>query len=134
MTLTGCASISVQPGTAVATQQKPQKVYVEAFSTEKGEFNVDRDGAELAEFKTDLQKMMTAGITADLTKRLIPAVAAGPIDFTKRENAWLIRASSLRSIRGAVFCAGPSASARVVPSSRRAWRFTIYRRARRSRS
>ena len=106
--LTGCASISVQPGTAVATQQMPQKVYVEAFSTDKCEFNVDRDGAELVAFKTDLQKMMVAGITADLTKRLIPAVAAGPTDFTKRESAWLIRGEFVkvnqgsRLLRGAI--------------------------------
>jgi len=106
--LAGCASISVQPGTAVATPQKPQKVYVEAFSTEHGEFNVDRQGAELAEFKTDLQKMMTVGITADLTKRLIPAVAAGNIDVSRRENAWLIRGEFVkvnqgsRLLRGAI--------------------------------
>jgi len=108
MALTGCASISVQPGTAFATQQKPAKVFVEAFSADKGEFNVDRDGAELAEFKTDLQKMMTVGITTDLTKRLIPAVAAVPSDFTKRENAWLIRGEFVkvnqgsRLLRGAI--------------------------------
>ena len=106
--LAGCASISVQPGTAVATQQKPLKVYVEAFSTEKGEFNVDRDGQELVEFKTDLQKMMVAGITADLSKRLIPAVSAGNIDFSRRESAWLIRGEFVkvnqgsRLLRGAI--------------------------------
>ena len=44
--LAGCASISVEPGTAYATKHKPKRVYVEAFSTAKGEFNVDRDGAE----------------------------------------------------------------------------------------
>src|SRR5277367_1623787 len=71
--LAGCASISVQPGTAWATKQQPLKVYVQGFSTDKGEFNVDRKDAELAEFKADLQRMMTAGITTDLSKRLIPA-------------------------------------------------------------
>jgi len=76
--LSGCASISVQPGTAVATRQKPQKVYVESFSTDKCEFKVDREGTELDQFKNNLQAMMTAGITTDLTKRLIPAVAADP--------------------------------------------------------
>jgi hypothetical protein len=106
--LTGCASISVQPETAVATQQMPQKVYVEAFSTDKGEFNVDRDGVDLVAFKTNLQKMMTAGITVDLSKRLILAVAAGKIDFAKRENAWLIRGEFVkvnqgsRLLRGAI--------------------------------
>jgi hypothetical protein len=100
LALAGCASISVEPGTAVATTQKPQQVYVEAFSTEKGEFNVDRDGAELAEFKTDLQKMMCAGITTDLSKRLIPAVAADRDHFSKHENAWLIRGEFVKVNQG----------------------------------
>jgi hypothetical protein len=108
LALTSCASISVQPGTAVATQQKPEKVYVEAFSTDRGEFKVDREGAELVAFKTDLQKMMTAGITTDLSKRLIPAVAAEKARQPKRENAWLIRGEFVkvnqgsRLLRGAI--------------------------------
>jgi hypothetical protein len=97
--LTGCASISVQPGSEWATKQMPAKVYVEAFSTDKGDFNVDRDGAELVEFKDDLQVMMTTGITVDLTKRLIPAFAVG----NRRphlENAWLIRGEFTRVNQG----------------------------------
>jgi hypothetical protein len=100
LVLAGCASISVQPGTAYATKQKPMKVYVETFSTDKGEFNVDREGTELAEFKTDLQHMMTAGITTDLTKRLIPAVAADKSVFSRRENAWVIRGEFVRVNQG----------------------------------
>ena len=98
--LSGCASISVNPGTAYATPQKPQKVYVEAFSTDKGDFNVDRDGAELAQFKSDLQAMMVAGITTDLSKRLIPAVAAGNVNLSKHENAWLLRGQFVRVNQG----------------------------------
>jgi hypothetical protein len=98
--LSGCASISVQPGTAVATPQMPQKVYVEAFSTAKGEFNVDREGPELAQFKADLQVMMTTGITVDLSKRLIPAVAAGKISPSQRESAWLLRGEFVRVNQG----------------------------------
>jgi Domain of unknown function (DUF4410) len=106
--LAGCASISVEPGTAVATQQKPDKVYVETFSAEKGEFNVDREGTELAEFKSGLQAMMTAGITTDLTKRLIPAEAASKNTYKHREHAWLIRGQFVkvnqgsRLLRGAI--------------------------------
>jgi hypothetical protein len=108
LALSGCASISVQPGTAVATGQKPEKVYVEAFSTDTGEFNVDREASELAEFKTDLQKMMVTGITVDLSKRLIPAVAADKTSFARREKAWLIRGQFVkvnqgsRLLRGAI--------------------------------
>jgi hypothetical protein len=98
--LAGCASISVQPDTAYSTKQKPHKVYVEAFSTTHGEFNVDRDGAELATFKTDLQKMMTTGITVDLTKRLIPAFPADKVNRSKHENAWLIRGQFVRVNQG----------------------------------
>jgi len=98
--LSGCASISVQPGTAVATRQKPQKVYVESFSTDKCEFKVDREGTELDQFKNNLQAMMTAGITTDLTKRLIPAVAADPAAHQRRENAWLIRGEFVRVYQG----------------------------------
>ena len=100
LALAGCASISVQPGTAYATKQKPEIVYVEAFSTAKGEFNVDREGAELTEFKTDLQKMMTAGITTDLSKRLIPSAAAGKNVFAQREKAWVICGEFVRVNQG----------------------------------
>jgi hypothetical protein len=98
--LTGCASISIEPGTAVATRQMPQRVYVDAFGTGRGDFEVDREGAELAEFKSNLQVMMTTAISVDLTKRLIPAQAAGKIDWSRRENAWLIRGEFTRVNQG----------------------------------
>jgi len=73
---------------------------VEAFSTAKGEFNVDRDGAELVEFKKDLQAMMTAGITTDLTKRLISSEPAGKNVFSRREDAWVITGEFVRVNQG----------------------------------
>jgi len=104
----GCASISVQPGSHTATKKMPKKVYVEAFETSKGEFNVDREGKELVEFKTNLQAMMTAGITYDMTKRLVPAVAADKNHPKLHEDAWLIRGQFVqvnqgsRALRGIV--------------------------------
>jgi hypothetical protein len=98
--LTGCASISVQPGTAWATKQKPEKVYVEDFSTAKGQYNVDRAGTELADFKVDLQEMMTTGITVDLTKRLIPALPVDKTFHPTHEKAWLIRGQFVRVNQG----------------------------------
>jgi hypothetical protein len=98
LALAGCASISVQPGTEVATKGMPEKVYVEAFSTARGDFNVDRDGADLVQFKSNLQTMMMTGITVDLTKRLIPAVAAEK--NPRHENAWLIRGEFIRVNQG----------------------------------
>ena len=100
LSLAGCASISVEPGTAYATKHKPKRVYVEAFSTSKGEFNVDREDGELAEFKTDLQAMMMAGITTDLTKRLIDATPAGKNVFAKREDAWVITGEFVKVNQG----------------------------------
>jgi hypothetical protein len=61
---------------------------------------VDREGAELTEFKIDLQKMMLAGITTDLSKRLIPAEAAGDRHFSHPEAAWLIRGQFVRVNQG----------------------------------
>ena len=100
LALGGCASISVEPGTAYATPRKPLKVYVEDFSTDKGEFNVDREGADLATFKIDLQGMMTTGITVDLTDRLIPAEAAGDKSLARRQAAWVIRGEFIRVNQG----------------------------------
>ena len=98
--LGGCASISVQSETTYATKQQPKRVYVEAFATDKGEFNVDREGVELAAFKKDLQAMMTAGITTDLTKRLILSKPAGKNIFARHEAAWLIRGEFVRVNQG----------------------------------
>ena len=98
--LTGCASISVQPGSQYATKQMPQKIYVAAFSTAHGEFNVDREGKELADFKTGLQNMMTAGTTEYITEKLVPAVALNKNKPKPRENAWLIRGQFVQVNQG----------------------------------
>ena len=100
MALSGCASISIQPGTDVETNKAPAKVYVETFDTSKGEFNVDREGAELTEFKKGLQAMMLTGITVDLSKRLIPASAADGGHLPRHEHAWLIRGDFVRVNQG----------------------------------
>jgi hypothetical protein len=109
LTLAGCASISVDQHTQWATKQMPAKVYVEEFTTDKGEFNVDREGKELADFKTNLQNMMVVGISFDLTKRLVPAVALDKKNHPKtHENAWIIKGQFIqvnqgsRALRGLV--------------------------------
>ena len=71
----------------------------EVFSTEGCEFKVDREGAELADFKKDLQAMMATGISTDLTKRLVFAVPAGK-HLPSPEKAWLIRGSFVRVYQG----------------------------------
>jgi hypothetical protein len=100
LAFTGCASISVKSGATTATKWMPSKIYVQDFTTDKGEFNVDRDGAELAEFKLDLQKMMTKAITIDLTKRVLTAVPWDNRHHPHAENAWLIRGQFVRVNQG----------------------------------
>jgi hypothetical protein len=99
LTLAGCASISVEQGRTSDIQTQPDKVYVDEFSTAKGEFNVDRDGAELKDFKADLSRMMVVGITTDLSKRLIAAV---PSDGNNHAgaHAWLIHGEFVRVNQG----------------------------------
>jgi hypothetical protein len=100
VTCAGCASISVQPGTSENTRHAPRVVYVEAFNTSRGDFRVDREGEELDAFKKNLQAMMTAGITTDLTKRLIPAQPVAQRPPGDRAPAWLIRGEFVRVNQG----------------------------------
>ena len=84
--LTGCASVSVQNEASRSTQQMPARVYVEGFATANGKFKVDREDAELADFKQNLQSMMQKASVNDLSRRLIPAVAASETQsFPPRE-------------------------------------------------
>ncbi len=108
MALVSCASVSVQNDTEHATSKMPQKVYVALFDTARGKFKVDREGAELIEFKQNLQAMMQTGMVTDLSHRLIPAVATNKIQGFPVENAWLIRGEftkvnqGSRLLRGAI--------------------------------
>ncbi len=109
LALVGCASISVQQGSQYATKQMPKTIYVEPFITSTGTFNVDREGQELATFKTGLQNMMTAGITEDVADKLgVTAVDARKFHPKLNENAWVIRGEFIqvnqgsRALRGIV--------------------------------
>ena len=108
LALVSCASVSVQKGAEQATPHMPQKVYVTVFDTARGEFKVDREGAESAEFKRNLQAMMQAGLVADLSHRLVPAVPTNTVQGFQPENAWLIRGEftkvnqGSRLLRGAI--------------------------------
>jgi len=87
----------------------PHKVYVGLFDASHAKFKVDREGPELVEFKQNLQGMLQRGMTTDLNRRLIPAVATidKPHGF-RHENAWLIRGEfttvnqGSRLLRGAI--------------------------------
>ena len=91
LALTSCASISVDETTEHATQKMPEIIYVGDFSTEGADFEVDRTGPELTEFKKNLQLMLKTGIAADLTDKLVPAIAAGRGKQSGLRNAWIVR-------------------------------------------
>jgi len=91
LALVSCASISVEPGTERATQKMPEIIYVADFSTAHSDFEVDRKGAELAEFKKNLQLMLKTAIAADLTDKLVPAAAVEKKKQKGLRNAWLVR-------------------------------------------
>jgi len=91
LALVSCASISVDESTESVRQHKPELVYVMNFSTEHSDFEVDRNGDTLSNFKRNLQLMLRAGIVADVTDKLVPTVAETNIDNTRSRNAWLVR-------------------------------------------
>src|SRR5579859_7563899 len=91
LVLVSCASISVEPGAERATQKMPEIIYVADFSTAHADFQVDRKGAELAEFKKNLQLMLKTAIAADLTDKLVPAAAVEKKKQAGLRNAWLVR-------------------------------------------
>ena len=97
--LISCASVSVQGRSEHSSIQPPKKIYVASFDTAGCKFKVDREGAELTDFKQHLQAMMQAGMVADLSRRLVPAVA-GSRETGKPENAWLIRGEFVRVNQG----------------------------------
>lgn len=91
LALVSCASVSVEDGTEHATQKMPEMVYVADFSTAHSDFQVDRTGGELAEFKKNLQLMLKTAIATDLTDRLVPAAAVEKKKQSGLRNAWLVR-------------------------------------------
>ena len=103
LALTGCASISVRRGSEFATQQKPDLIYVAKFSTTQGDFNVDREGVELRNFKHELQIALQAAQAADLSNRLIPAESRSITLGSPRQRAWLIRGEFVRVNQGSRF-------------------------------
>jgi hypothetical protein len=100
MALVSCASVSVKKDTEQAIAQMPQKIYVATFDTTHTKFKVDREGTELAEFKSNLEVMLQTGMVSDLTHRLIPATPARNDQGFQPENAWLIRGEFTRVNQG----------------------------------
>src|SRR5271170_6514048 len=90
LALSGCASVSVKQGTMYATAQMPQQIYVEGFNTTQGEWNVDRQGPDLADFQQNLQTMLATGMSTDITNKLVPASITSSGQGLPPQNAWVI--------------------------------------------
>ena len=108
MALISCASVSVQDGTEQATQKMPRLIYVMPFSTAGGDWQVDRTGKDLTDFKQNLQVMLQTAMVTDLCDRLVPAVPGKKSDLSRRTDAWLVRGQFItvkqgsRLLRGTV--------------------------------
>jgi hypothetical protein len=101
--LVSCASISVDNANESVRQNKPAMVYVMNFSTEHADFEVDRTGAELADFKSNLRLMLRTGLVREITDKLVLAVAETKLDKNRAENAWLIRGDFITVKQGSRF-------------------------------
>ena len=91
LALVSCASVSVEDGTERITRKMPEMIYVLDFSTAQDDWDVDRTGKELADFKKNLQLMLKTAMVADLTDRLVPATPGMRSDGARHQNAWLVR-------------------------------------------
>jgi hypothetical protein len=90
LALASCASVSVEESTDSVRRKMPEMVYVKTFTTAHSDFEVDRTGRELSDFKKNLQLMLKTATVADLTDRLLPAVAETNADHFRSQNAWLV--------------------------------------------
>ncbi len=100
LALAACASISVEDGTERVTQKMPELIYVLDFSTAHSDFQVDRAGPALTDFKKNLQLMLKTAMVADLNDRLVPAVPGRNSDWTRTRNAWLVRGQFVTVYQG----------------------------------
>jgi hypothetical protein len=100
LALVSCASVSVEDGTERATQKMPDIIYVADFSATHGDWQVDRTGQELADFKKNLQLMLKTAMAVDLTDRLVTATAVGKGKQSGLKNAWLVRGQFTTVIQG----------------------------------
>ncbi len=91
--LQGCASVSVKEVSKEKSGKvdlKPQKIYVRDFAVDLSEFNVDREGWELENFKQLTSTMMTEALIERIGKHLIEAVPLREGDPLPIGNVWLL--------------------------------------------
>jgi hypothetical protein len=100
--LAGCASVSVKNldagGTSFPPAIKPAVIYVLPFDTSGTQFNVNREGAELADFQQNLQQMLSAALAAEIPEHLVPAQAVNSVPG--QSNAWVVCGRFIRVNQG----------------------------------
>ena len=129
LALASCASVSVEDGTERVTQKMPEMIYVLDFSTAHGDFQVDRTGAELADFKKNLQLMLKTAMVGRPDRQARSRRGGDESGLGRAaKTPGSCAANSPPSSRAAACCAAPSASARAGPSWRRACRSTTWRK------
>jgi len=100
--LSSCASVSVKEDQAKSAHgglQMPSMIYVLPFDTD-GEINVDREGAELEEFESNLKDMMVAALMERFPKHLAPAISVTSLDEVPEGNYWVVGGNFTRIEQG----------------------------------
>ncbi|MEO0452800.1 MAG: DUF4410 domain-containing protein [Verrucomicrobiota bacterium] len=90
--ISGCASVSVENEQKLYGQGgevKPEVIYVMPFAT-NGEFNVDREGVELIEFKRNLQEMMMVALQERFPKHLVTTTTAQNFSQIPHGKHWVV--------------------------------------------
>ncbi|MFZ4681283.1 MAG: DUF4410 domain-containing protein [Terrimicrobiaceae bacterium] len=104
--LSSCASVTVQnaiPLSQPPPAAKPQKIFVQPFTFDEGTVRVNREGQELTDFKTGLQREMAKNLVERLRKyvanaEVLPANAGVP-----RGDYWLLTGKFTRVNQGSRF-------------------------------
>lgn len=88
----GCASISVrqiEEATHLAPKAPPDMIYVAPFEVEKAEFNVDREGQELLDFKNATATVLQQAIVERISKSYATAEALGAHQKLPKQG-WIV--------------------------------------------
>jgi hypothetical protein len=101
--LPSCASVSVKDVARLEPDppsRLPDKVFVAPFSFSADGIRVDREGADIENFKFGLRELMTRNLVRRLPKYVAPAAAVAENAPLPRGNYWLIRGRFDRVYQG----------------------------------
>lgn len=103
LVFSSCASVSVKDVSRLAPNppsRLPEKVFVTPFTFTKSGVRVDREGAELENFKFQLREVMSENLLRRLPKYVAPAEAVALNSPLPKGNYWLIRGNFDRVYQG----------------------------------